>query len=185
MSKKNRAAIGRTSYRIIKRCALQWGSQSGQAAIETLIALSMVLVASLFTMQIGLLVYEKSMVNHITFMMARSASMNYLKPDDMLKYYKKITRKFSHEESQIELCSLSADSKAARAIKVRITQGYRAPIPFAGAALKKILLAQVKMPSLFERSLLSHNLIPLHAEVSLPLPIHIPDYPATVLEFKG
>lgn len=185
MRKKSREAVRRTRYRTIKCGAWQWVGQSGQAVIETLIALSIVFIASLFTMQIGLLVYEKSMINHIAFRMARSASMSYLKPDDILKYYKKITRKFNREESKIELYSFTSGAADVRAIKVRITQGYRPPIPFAGSALKKILLAQIKVPDLFEQSLLSRNLIPLHTEVSLPLPVYVPDYPATVLEFKG
>ena len=185
MIKKNQEIIQWACYRSMPHHALRWINQSGQAVIETLIALSIVLIASLFTMQIGLLVYEKSMINHIAFGMARSASMSYLKPDDILKYYKKITRKFNQEEAQIELYSFTSGAAAVRAIKVRITQGYRPPIPFAGSALKKIFLTQIKVPDLFEQSLLSRNLIPLHTEVSLPLPVYVPDYPATVLEFKG
>ncbi len=105
--------------------------------IETLIALSILLIASLFIMQMGLLVYEKSMINHIAFRMARAASMSYLKPDDMLKYYKKVTRKLNRQESQIQLHSFSSGTVAMRAVKVRITQGYRSPIPLVGPVLKK------------------------------------------------
>jgi hypothetical protein len=147
---------------------------AGQAVLETVLALFPLIFASFALMQIAHLIYAQGRVDHASFMAAREASIVRIQPRDILQHYRQALGRFAHGKTQLEI-SVEINHDLAL-LKLRTTQGYVSPFPWIGILLVKVSLA-IRPAQEFEKHLLEHKQLPLHSELVLPLPRHIPPYP--------
>lgn len=160
--------------------ARSYSFENGQAMIETILSMSILILSAFAIMQIGHLIYAKSHINHAGFIAARAASMMEIKPIDILDSYRKALGKFSENPVQLELMPPEQTSEGIWIIQLHIIQGYSPRFPFIKSILLHIFAKHTPI-SAFEKILLAKQQLPIHTEIALPLPPHIPAYPAIVL----
>lgn len=164
----------------------------GQAALELLICLPILLFAALAILQIALLIYAQAVVDHASFISARAASLATLSPEEILNRYQKSAAYFKYENVQIEISTEKIPGQVP-ALRLNIIQGYRPHVPLVGHALVTSLanissdndstLSKELTSISFKKELLQQGQIPLHTEVTLPLAFDILDYPHTIINF--
>lgn len=155
----------------------------GQAMIETILALSILLFSAMAIMQISHLIYSQSRINHAVFIATRSATITENTHQEILINYKKALGKFQTSPIQLEIRQSEKTAENISLIKMRITQGYRLRFPLIKSFLLNIF-SQKTTQQAYEKNLLKQGYLPLHAEITLPLPTYIPAYSNNTLQGK-
>ncbi|MCC7006696.1 MAG: pilus assembly protein [Ottowia sp.] len=163
-------------------------SQQGQATLEILICLPILIVTALSIIQLSLLIYAQALVDHAGFITARAGSITTLSTRELLSIYKSTSRKLGRSEIQLEIMLSQKTVDNTAALTLRITHGYKPAIPLVGNLFFKAMrLYQIASPpnprfrDAFIQKLLQHQHIPLYTEISLPLHPDMPEYLADLI----